>query len=638
MRWLVGCCLLWPAASPRTALSGGREHAKAETTAVSRPRVGAPRRIIPVSRLNGIDVDGKLHRLGHGLNEAVVVVVFLSIDCPISNSYVPVLNRLAKRSARGGVEMYAVISDPNVTRAVAVRYRKKYQLRFPVLFDASGSLRKSLQPTHVPQAFVLDRNGRTVYSGLIDDQYAEVGKKRAVVRRRYLADAISETVAGREVIMTKTTPIGCLIEGVPEKTKPGSVTFCRDVAPIILANCAGCHHPGETAPFPLLTYDDVAKRSKQIVYVIRKRLMPPWRAAHGFGRFKDERRLTDRQIRLIESWSATGKPKGDAADLPPKPEFPSGWQLGKPDLVVKMPKAFHVPASGRDVYRHFVIPLGTRRDRLVAAMDFHPGNPRVVHHAVVYFDDTGTASRLEERGGGYGYTGFGGPGFVPAGCLGNWVPGTTPHRLPGGTGQPMPKDSDLVLQVHYQCSGKPETDQSEVAIYFADSKARQVVASFHVLNGNLHIPAGAARFRHRAAYTLATDLILFDAAPHMHLLGREMKVTATLPNGTVQPLVWVKNWDFNWQGQYTFMKPKFLPKGTRIDVDAYLDNSTGNPQNPSSPPRAVEWGEQTSDEMVVCEFRFTTRTRRGFLIARRHYQQTMYRELMQYYLKQRRAR
>jgi hypothetical protein len=619
-RLLVGIGLLPAVAAPRDAWSGDREHAKPESAAVM--------------RLNGIDVGGKLHRLGHGLNDAVVAVVFLSTECPISNGYVPVLNQVAKRFSRRGVEFYGVVSDSSVTRAAAAAHGKKYAVGFPVLFDASGALRQALKPTHVPQAFVLDRGGRTVYSGLIDDQYAEIGKKRAVVRHRYLADAISAAVSGYKVRTARTTAIGCLIEAPPRKSKPGSVTFTRDVAPIVLANCARCHRPGASAPFSLLTYDDVAKRSRQIVHVIRKGLMPPWKAVHGFGRFKDERRLTDGEIRLIETWATTGKPKGDAANLPPRPTFVSGWRLGEPDLIVKMPKPFPIAASGNDVYRHFVIPMGTREDRLVAAMDFRPGNPRVVHHAVVFFDDTGAARRLETQGGGYGYARFGGPGFVPAGCLGNWTPGCTPHRLPRGSGQAMPRGSDLVLQMHYQCSGKPETDQSEVGIYFARKNSRQVVGSFHILNGKLHIPAGAARHRHRAAYTLPTGVVLLDAAPHMHLLGKEMKVTATLPNGTVQPLVWIKDWDFNWQGQYTFMKPIFLPRGTRIDVDAVLDNSAGNPLNPSSPPRAVVWGEQTRDEMVVCEFRFTTRTRLEFLVAKRHYQQTMYRELLQYYLKQ----
>jgi len=613
---ILACCLPASANAP----VGIRKPAKSEP---SRP-----------SRLNGIDLDGKLHRLGHGRNEAVVAVVFLSTECPISNGYVPVLNQLVRRFSRQKVEFYGVIAESTVTRAAAVAHRKKYEPRFPMLFDASAALRQALRPTHFPQAFVLDRDGRTVYSGLIDDQYAEIGKKRIVVRQRYLSNAVAAAAGGRTIRVASTKPIGCLAETTPGTTKPGSVTYSRDIAPIVLANCARCHRPGESAPFSLLTYDDVAKRSQQIVHVIRKRLMPPWKAVHDFGRFQDERRLTDREIGLIAAWSATGKPKGDAADLPPQPKFASGWRLGPPDLIVKMPRAFSVPAAGNDIYRHFVIPLGTREDRLVSAMDFRPGNSRVVHHAVVFFDDTGSARRLEAQGGGNGYSSFGGPGFIPAGCLGNWTPGCTPHRLPVGAGQAMPRRSDLVLQVHYQCTGKPETDQSQVGIYFCRKRARQVVGSFHVLNGKLRIPAGAARFRHQASYTLPTDVILLDAAPHMHLLGKEMKVTATLPDGTVQPIVWVKDWDFHWQGAYTFLKPLSLPKGTRIDVDAYLDNSAGNPLNPSSPPRDVEWGEQTRDEMVVCEFRFTTRTRLEFLVAKRHYQQTMYRELYRYYRQQ----
>jgi hypothetical protein len=176
-----------------------------------------------------------------------------------------------------------------------------------------------------------------------------------------------------------------------------------------------------------------------------------------------------------------------------------------------------------------------------------------------------------------------------------------------------------VLEVHYQRSGKPETDRSTVGIHFANASARQLVGEVQVMNKVLEIPAGAARHRHHASYTLPVDATLLDAAPHMHLLGREMKATATHPDGTVTPLIWIRNWDFNWQGQYLYADPVRLPGGTRIDVDAWYDNSAQNALNPHSPPQTVCWGEETTDEMGVCHFRYTCDTREDLITMNAHY-------------------
>ena len=570
-------------------------------------------------RIKGIDIDGRLHRIGGAGKRKVAVVVFLSTECPISNGYIPRLNEIADLFGKARVKLFGVISDQSVTRDAARAHRKKFGIRFPVLFDASGALRERLKPTHAPHAFVLDRTGQIIYQGLIDDGFADLGKKRQRIRNHYLLTALQAGLRGKAPRTRSTKPIGCLLEDETQAADGGKVTFARDIAPIIFANCTRCHRRGEAGPFPLRTYVDVAKRSAQIVAVTKSRIMPPWKAAPDFGHFRGERRLTSREIQLIEAWSKAGKPRGNPADLPPVPRFARGWQLGKPDLILKMAKPFQLPAKGRDIYRHFVIPVGLRKDRLVAAMEFRPGNPRVTHHASVFFDNTGMARRLDAATPGYGYHGFGGPGFFPSGSLGNWLPGAVPQRLPEGTGRGFPKASDLVLQIHYQCTGKVETDQSTIGIYFAPDGARQLVDEFQVLNARLNVPPGARRHFHRATLTLPADVTIFDAAPHMHLLGREIKATAKLPDGVVKPLIWIKKWDFNWQGQYVYVKPIKLPKGTTITVDAWLDNSRHNPLNPNSPPQRAFWGEQTEDEMPLCQFRYSTRTRRDLQTVQRHY-------------------
>jgi hypothetical protein len=207
-----------------------------------------------------------------------------------------------------------------------------------------------------------------------------------------------------------------------------------------------------------------------------------------------------------------------------------------------------------------------------------------------------------------GYRGFNNPGFLPVTTLRNWLPGFTPRHLPKGTGRWLPPGSDLVMEIHDRPSGKPENDRSTIGIHFAPRSSRQVVAELMVLNLDLDIPAGAARHHHQAVFTLPETTTLLDAAPHMHLLGREMKAEAHLPDGSVKPLIWIRDWDFNWQEQYLFVEPVRLPQGTRIVVDCYFDNSAGNRLNPSSPPERVHWGGQTKDSMGICHFQFTCDT------------------------------
>ncbi|WP_435010755.1 ascorbate-dependent monooxygenase [Tundrisphaera lichenicola] len=377
-------------------------------------------------------------------------------------------------------------------------------------------------------------------------------------------------------------------------------TFNKDVAPILWKNCAGCHRPGEVGPFSLLSFKDAAKRANFLREITETRRMPPWKAEPGFGEFHDERKLTEAEIRTIADWTEAGAPEGDPKDLPEPPRFSDGWQLGEPNLVVKASEPFEVPASGDDIYRCFVIPIPTETDRTVAAFEFRPGNRKVVHHAILFLDNTGAARRKDEAQPGPGYASFGGPGILPTGALGGWAPGAMPRFLPEGMGKYLRKGSDLVLQVHYHPDGKAELDQSVVGIYFTKTPARKIVGGIAVRTRNLNIPAGEKRHHVTAqSAPLPVDAQAIGITPHMHNVGREMKVVAESPDGTTIPLIWIKDWDFNWQGQYQYRSPVKLTKGTVIKLDAYYDNSSENPRNPNTPPKRVTWGEQTTDEMCL---------------------------------------
>ncbi len=378
----------------------------------------------------------------------------------------------------------------------------------------------------------------------------------------------------------------------------GAPTFNKDIAPILYQNCSNCHRPGEVAPFPLLTYQDAAKRASLIAVVTKKRYMPPWKPEPGYGDFAHERRLTDDQIALIQEWTQAGAPEGDPADKPPAPKFPEGWQAGQPDQVLKMSASYSLKADGPDQFRCFVLPMNLDQQSYVSGAEFRPGNPKVVHHALIFLDSTGTARRLAAASGGSGYPCFGGPGFTGAGLLVGWAPGYTPLPAEPALSQPVRPGTDVVIQIHYHPSGKPEQDQSSIGLKFAGppTKGRALLL---VVNRYLDIPAGESHYVVKASVTVPQDAELWGITPHAHYLATDMKVNARLPDNSVIPLIWIKDWDFNWQGQYRYTQPIKLPKGTKIELEYVYDNSAGNPHNPSNPPVRVRFGEQTKDEMAL---------------------------------------
>ena len=554
-----------------------------------------------------MDLRGEVHSLGPAADGSSLALVFLSTECPIANGFIPELNRIhaALGETQPPIRFFGVISDRSVTRAQAASHAQEFKIEFPVLFDASHDIAAQLKPTHTPEAFVLNAARTIVYRGRIDDTYAAPGKRRPQPTRHDFADAIAAVSAGLAVQDAVTTPVGCLFELEVERT-PEDVTYNRDVAPILQVHCRNCHRAGEVAPFPLESFGDARKRAGQIVAATGDHFMPPWKPAPGFGHFLDERRLTKRELAVLAAWAETERPEGDPDDLPPAPKFAEGWRLGEPDLILKMPEEFEIPADGADVFRNFVIPVELEGDKLVAAAEFRPGNPRIVHHAIFYLDSNGVARKKDEADPGPGYGSFGGPGFLPTGAVGGWSPGGTPRRLPDDMGRYLKQGSDLVMQIHYHPSGKVERDQSLVGLHFVKRPSQKIVAGILIADRRLDIPADEPRHQIEAAYELPNDVTMVGVVPHMHLLGREMKVTATLPDGQVEPLVWIQDWNFNWQDEYLLKEQLRLPRGTRLHVEAVYDNSSSNPVNPSSPPKRVTWGEQTTDEMFVCFFLVST--------------------------------
>jgi hypothetical protein len=387
----------------------------------------------------------------------------------------------------------------------------------------------------------------------------------------------------------------------------GKVTFTETIAPIVYRNCVTCHRPGEAAPFALITLDDVRKRGALIASVTESRYMPPWHAEHGYGDFAGERRLTDAEIAAIGEWVKQGMPEGDRTKLPKLPQFTSGWQLGKPDLILEMPAGYDVPASGPDIYRSFALPTGLLEDKYIRAVEFRPSTRKVVHHSLFAYTPAGSMKEVDGKDGKPGFTGMNGVGvgvgLQPGnGSLGGWAVGATPAFLAENEATLLPKGSDFLLQMHFHPTGKAETERSSIGLYFAEKAPERKLLGVTLpavfgIGAGLNIAAGETGYTIRDSAVLAADVRALGVSAHAHYLGKEFKATATLPDGSTQPLLWIRNWDFNWQEQYMYRQPLMLPKGTRVDVAITYDNSASNPRNPSNPPQRVMWGEQSLDEM-----------------------------------------
>jgi Flp pilus assembly protein TadD len=380
------------------------------------------------------------------------------------------------------------------------------------------------------------------------------------------------------------------------------VTFTHDIAPIVFRSCAPCHHSGEAGPFSLMTYGDVKSHARQIADVTRKGRMPPWLPSSEGPRFDDDSHLSAQEIALFQKWVDDDAPEGNRGQLPPVPKFSTGWQLGQPDLILKASEPYTVPASGSDVYWNFIFSVPVTASRFVKAVEIHPGDKRLVHHANLLVDRTQSARR-QEKSPGSGFAGMElqieSEAFDPDGHFLFWKPGSAPIVEPPGLALRLDRGNDLVLNTHLQPSGKPEDVQPTIGIYFTDEPATRFPVLLQLENDRaLDIPAGDNNFLVNESFTLPVDTQLLALYPHAHYLCRDMLATARFPDGSTKTLIHITRWDLNWQAVYRLAQPQPLPRGTAITMRYRYDNSSDNIANPNSPPQRVLAGNRAVDEMA----------------------------------------
>ena len=396
-------------------------------------------------------------------------------------------------------------------------------------------------------------------------------------------------------------------------TAPSNVTFYKDVLPVLQKNCQGCHRPGEAAPMSFLDYDKTRPYAKAIKQAVLTKQMPPWYADRHYGKFSNDRTLSQADMDTLVSWADTGAKAGDPKEAPKPIAWVEGWRIGKPDIVIEMPQAFEVPASGTIDYQYIVIPTNFKEDTYVQMAEARPGNPAVVHHIIAFIREPGNPwlkdaqpgvpfvpkqhvrtenqppdqrKRAQQSGGGFG-----------GDFLAGYAPGTVPFVMRSGEAKLVKAGSDIVLQMHYTANGKAGSDRSRIGLVLAKEKPERKQLTLAAATTDFAIPAGDPNYEVQAKLKLQRDVTLVSMLPHMHFRGKSFEYKVTYPTGETETLLDVPHYDFNWQLTYELDQPKVLPRGTIIECTAHYDNSANNKYNPD-PTKTVYYGEQTWEEMM----------------------------------------
>ncbi len=518
------------------------------------------------------------------------VVCFLGTECPLARLYGPRLERLSELFGERGVTFLGVDSNAQDSPAEIAAYASELGIAFPIAKDADQSILDVFGAERTPEVFVIDAAGWIRYQGRIDDQY-EPGLARTKPTQHDLRAAIESLLAGQPVEQPKTPGVGCLITRIPQQTATdedqATVTFNADVAPILNQHCVECHRDSEIAPFALTDYDEVVGWGQMMLEVIDQKRMPPWHADPSIGHFVGERRMPARARDTIAKWIDQGMAEGDPDDLPPTPHWNVGWHLpSDPDIEIPMrDRPFHVPSDDVVDYQYYVVDPGWKEDRWVRAAQVVPGEPRVVHHAIVFVrsPDGSDSSGI--------------------GWLGAYVPGQRTAMLPPGHARRIPAGSKLIFQMHYTPNGRATDDISRVGVWFADpDEVTHEVFTRVAIDHDFEIPPRTKNFEIDISLRgFDPESRLLGATPHMHLRGKSFQLKARRANGELEDLLRVPHYDFNWQHYYQFAEPLHLDAIDSLEMTVTFDNSAANPANPA-PEEYVTWGDQTWEEMAIAFF------------------------------------
>lgn len=561
--------------------------APAETTSPTTEAVAPNFRLV-----DHLGVSRELYRQ----REHRVVVLFVTGNgCPIVRNSLPELKRLREKFGPRGAGFALLNVNGEDSRDEVAREAQEFGIDFPILLDPSQNVGRALELHRTAEVLVIDTcTWRIRYRGAVDDRLG-YGQQRPEASRHFLAEALEAVLTGTPVEQPRTEVKGC---GIAYGTVV-TPDYVRDIAPMVAANCTGCHSRGNVAPFNLDRYEKVRSHSATLRDVLLEDRMPPWHADSHHGVFANDRALSATQKAQLYAWIAAGAPRGEGVDPLPAllPRASGDWPLGEPDYVVRLPEEAKIPETGLVPYQVFTVKAPVTNDTWLRGVTIRAGNPKVVHHCLVFIRYPASLRHLEPRQDD-GASGF----------FAGFVPGTDAVFFPPGTGKFLPSGSELVFQMHYTTTGREETDRTEMALYCAPGRPDAELITGAAATMDFEIPPGAPDHPVRAEFTFERDSILYELTPHMHLRGSRFAYAAEYPDGRREILLSVPAYDFNWQTLYRLATPKRIPAGTRLVCTGAYDNSPGNPSNPNA-KAVVRFGEQTADEMFIGYFNYTAAPR-----------------------------
>lgn len=571
-----------------TVMAGAQAPESAPTPAATTPTTATPATAMPehVENFRLIDHTGTSWEL-HRLKDAPAVVLYIyGVGCPIVQKGTPGLERLKKDYEQKGVKFLLLDANEADTREDVAKEAKEFGVTSPVLLDPAQQIAKALGVTRTAEAIVIvpRDDWKIAYRGAVDDRF-DYGAQKNEATKEWLKDALEAVLAGKPVAEPRTNVKGCIVS----YAETASLTYEHDIAPIIKAKCADCHVDKGIGPFPFAEFADVRGRKGMMREVIRTRLMPPWHADREYGKFENDRSLTVDEERKLLAWLDQGAPRDEASPDPlaGAAHAPEEFSLGKPDLLLQLPEPQELPAEGVVDYRYVTVPTNLTEDRWVRAVDVEPTNRAVVHHALIFVIYPKEYRHIQPDASG-GLNGY----------FAAYLPGALIKPFPAGSGQFLPKGSAFIFQMHYTPTGKPETDQTRMALYFHDEKPEKAYQVIAGADTDFKIPPNEADSHVKAAQRFENPVEIYGLSPHMHYRGGRARFEAVTPDQGVETLLNIPFYQFDWQPMYNFEKPLALPAGSKIVVDGGFDNSAFNPRNPN-PNTWVFFGVQSFEEMFI---------------------------------------
>lgn len=538
----------------------------------------------PVVNFALLDQRGEMHELRRTGAKAVVLF-FTANGCPIARQNASKIRSLRERYSQKGIDVMMVNSAlADDRKSISKEASELGVWHVPVLKDDTQGVARHLKVNRTCEAIAIStKDWRIFYRGAVDDQLVE-GAQKPSPSVSYLENAIEDFLNEKPIRESHTVARGCRIEfdgGEGADTTP--VSYSATIAPLLQQKCVGCHSPGNIGSWPMSHYKKVKSMASMIEEVLLTRRMPPWDADPAIGKFSNDCSLSPDQAKLLIRWIHQGAPRGEGPDpLEGYAVAPAqDWPLGKPDLILRLPKPEKIPATGVVDYRHIEVSAGNTNALWVAGVFVKPGNRKVVHHLIARLKEGGHKDNLGQKE-----------------MFAGWAPGANLGYFPKGSGKLLPKDAKFDFEMHYTTNGTEQEDQTELGIYLMPEKPETRFETVPLVDTKFEIPPGDPDAHASAMFGLKKDAVLYSVTPHMHLRGKWMKFEALLPSGKREVICSVPRYDFNWQYTYLLEKPKKLPAGTWVMISGGYDNSSRNPANPD-PTKTVHWGDQSFDEMFL---------------------------------------